>query len=85
MDDYEEGVGKGWRTATIVLSVVLLLFIVGFLWVMNMGTQMIERENKCAADICADEVYASYAFDDYDQTCYCFGADGEVAKTKYME
>lgn len=78
-----EKVSSGWRTATIVLSVIVVLFLILFTWGIVAVNQDMARENDCVFNICGDDIYNSYYYDEWEKVCYCF-TDGELAKTRYM-
>lgn len=80
-----EKVSGGWRIATIALLVALCLLVVSVSWVASLGAKSIERETECLVNVCADDEYVSYGYDDYSQICQCFDKNGEVGKTEYMK
>jgi hypothetical protein len=84
-----KGTGNGWKIAAIILAVVSFLLLVAlvvetvvFIALIAVGTGLEEMETECAEEICADEQYSSYYFDDYDETCYCYSGDEIVLEQK---
>jgi len=77
----DEKVSKGWKTATIILGIVVFIMLVLCVYSYNLGVDIVKDENECAMNIC--ENYDSYQYDMYEEICYCF-SEGELAKTKYM-
>ena len=73
---------NGWKIATIILGILLILETLVVVWAYNEGTQMIENELECANNICSN--YDAYQFDDYTKVCYCFVGD-EIKYQRYMK
>ena len=73
---------KGWKTIAIIFIVLFILETILIIYSFNLGVGMIERENDCAYNICAD--YETYYYDDYEQLCYCF-IDGEIEHQEYIK
>ena len=74
---------KGYKTSTIILSIIVILETLFIIWIFNIGNEMIEQENECAINICNDEIYESYFYDDYEEVCYCYG-DNELVYQEYI-
>ncbi len=77
----QDKVHKGWKIATIILSIFLVLIIVTVGLLINIGTKVMANESECAYNICED--YSTYYYDSVDNLCYCFEND-EIALTRYI-
>ena len=67
---------QGWKTLAIVFIVLFVLETALFVMLLAAGTASIEKESICAINICEDEKYTAYFYDDYENICYCYeGAD----------
>ena len=69
-----------WKIVAIIFISLFILENLLFVWLLNVGTKLVEEENECAINTCAD--YDSYFYDD-DGTCYCYRGD-ELAYQKYL-
>jgi len=61
------GVSKGWRTAAIILGVLLL----GMVAMLISGINMANVEAKCV-NYCADQGYESFSYDYMSDRCDCY-------------
>lgn len=71
-----------WKTVAIIFIILFVAETIIFVGLMNMGLDMVEKEKTCAYDICED--YYSYSYDDYEEVCYCYNWNHEIAKTEYL-
>jgi len=72
---------KGWKIIAIIFIVLFALETLLGIWVIGLGTQVIENENDCAYNICSD--YETYYYDNYEQMCYCYN-NHEVEYQEYI-
>ena len=71
----------GWKITAIVSISLFLLETLLFVWLVNMGTADIEKDNECSINVCAD--YETYYYDTYNGICYCY-TNHEVEYQEYM-
>jgi len=71
---------NGWKAATIILLIISILQMILIVWAWNYGTEIIEKKNECAYNICKD--YESYYLD-VDDVCSCYD-DGEIVYEEYV-
>lgn len=70
-----------WKTLAIILAVILLLQSLLLIYFWNMGGVIIDNENICSINVCADDDF--YDYDTYTKICSCYkGTD--LAKQEYM-
>lgn len=67
-----EKVGSYWRTIAIIAMVLFVLETLLLVWLFSAGAKSIENENICAVNICGDDKYTAYYYDDYTEVCSCF-------------
>lgn len=72
---------NGYKIATIVLSIIVILASVFIGWIYHASGEYVARENECVYNVCAN--YDVYYYDDYEQICYCF-EDEEIVKEEYL-
>lgn len=65
-----------WKVVTAILFIFIIFENIVFLWLLNKGTEILEREDECAYSICED--YGGFRYDTYNGICYCY--DGEEIK-----
>jgi len=70
----------GWKTATIVLSIVALIIVIGATLLFNLGHNLMEDERQCVNQ-CVENDYKSYHYDTYADVCYCIDSYGSVVET----
>ena len=75
---------QGWKTLAIVLLIVFILTITIFVSLYIIGYKDLERETKCAYEVCEGE-YPYYYFDNYCQ-CYRYDEHGlpEVFRNRLL-
>ena len=59
-----------WKTTAIIFIILFLIETIGVIFLFQLGMETIEKENECAYNICNE--YDSYAFDSYNNMCYCY-------------
>ena len=72
---------NGWKITAIIFIIIFILETAFFIYSFNLGTEMIEKENECAYNVCNN--YDSYAYDDYAEICYCYN-DNELQHEEYI-
>lgn len=77
---------KAWRTATIVLTIVLALWLTLGIVAINGENRVIRETNICYYDVCGAYPYAEY--DSVNKVCDCYDYDvlGDLVykKSEYM-
>lgn len=76
---------NGWKIATIILSILLILIAgLGF-WIYSAGVDVLEKERECAYNVCVDNPkIVSYYYDIYEEVCECYDEAGFRIKQKYL-
>jgi len=76
---------KGYKIATIVLSIVVLLETIFIIFVIGLGMQIIDQENECYYDICQMDTdnYSGWYYDDIGEVCYCYNGE-KITNQKYL-
>ena len=59
-----------WKATAIIFIILFVIETAGVVFLIQLGTETIEKENECAYNICNE--YSSYAFEEYDSMCYCY-------------
>ena len=72
-----------WKILSIILIVIVLLESLFIGWIFNIGNASIEQENECILNVCGEDKYTAYYYDDYDEACYCYEGD-EITLTRYL-
>lgn len=70
-----------WKTIAIIFIIISLLEFTIFVWAINVGTDIIEKENECSINTCG--TYDTYYFDDVSSICYCY-EDKELILYRYL-
>jgi len=60
-----------WKTATIILAILLLITNGYWFWQYSAGIEMVKNEEKCASKCTANEEYIAYSYDWFTEMCYC--------------
>ena len=71
-----------WKVTGIISLILNLLFILFFIWAINLGAEMEEQEMYCALNVCED--YNTYWYDEYDEICSCYNDEQEEVERKYI-
>ena len=74
--------GNKWKTLAIVLIIILVVENLLFFWILSLGLDEMEREDKCGEVICIDD--DAFYYDSIDNICYCF-VDNEIVYEEVME
>jgi len=76
---------KGYKIATIVLSIIVVLQLLFIGWIFQLGYQAIDNENICYYDVCKMDTleYSAWYYDDYEKVCYCYEGD-DITQQKYL-
>ena len=69
---------NGWKIATIVLSIVLVVFVILLGVLFSMGNNMMKNEIKCSDVVCYNAGADYYSFDEYSGICECYKNNGEL-------
>lgn len=69
-----------WKAIAIGLAIILLVENAAFLWLLDTGMKIIEKEEECAV-LCTDHG-EYYYFSDVGDVCYCYEGDEIVHKEK---
>ncbi len=72
-----------WKTLAIIFIILFILETLFIIWVWDYGTNLVEKENECVYNICSNEEYDSYIYDDVESICYCY-KDGEIAFQEFI-
>lgn len=72
-----------WKLIAIIFIILTILESLFLIWLFVAGGNTIENENECAYNICSDDNYDAYLYDDYDKVCYCY-IDGEIEHSEYV-
>ena len=72
---------NGWKLTAIIFIIISILqmSIMVLWWVV--GMQIIEKENECSINICADA--DTYYYDYVEKICYCY-KQHEIYKQVYI-
>ena len=59
-----------WKVLAIIF--IIISCVQGYIlyWAWNSGTEMIQLENECSVNVCAE--YETYWFDSYSNLCECY-------------
>ena len=71
-----------WKLIAWIFIILFVLSVLVIAWAYNAGTEMIENENTCSVNICAN--YDAYFYDDYEEICYCYTGD-EISYSEYIK
>jgi len=75
-----------WKTIAIIFIILFILETILFIWLLSVGTSMVNKEAECSINICGEIGDAvSYYYDDYEQICSCLDADGETVKQQFIK
>ena len=58
-----------WKIIAITFIIITILLILLTFFGLKYGKNIVEKENKCAYNICKD--YDSFYFDSRESVCYC--------------
>ena len=72
-----------WKALAIIFIFLFVLESIILVCAWNSGTQMIENENTCSMNICGNDRYDAYFYDDYDEICYCY-TNNEITYSEYL-
>ena len=72
---------KTWKTIGIVFFILWILTTTILVWLLVVGTNIVENEEECAINICGE--YETYYYDYMEDICYCF-VDEEITHTEVM-
>ncbi len=64
-----------WKTFALIFLVLLILETAFVVWMFQIGSEELEKEDICSWDICGDDKYDSIQI--AGNTCYCY-TDGVV-------
>lgn len=72
-----------WKTIAIIFIILFVLetLIVGI--VFGIGNDIIEKERKCAYEVCEGSDF--YKYDMNKEACYCYNSVGEMYKVKILD
>lgn len=72
---------NGWKVIAIVFIITTIIgfSIVG--WFMYEGNRVINQENECSYNVCAD--YDAFYYDVWEDVCYCY-LDNEIVYQEYI-
>ena len=75
----------GWKTLAIIFIVLFVLETLLFTWLYSWGTEILEKEDMCAYNVCGDDLeIIYYDYLDYEKLCECYDADMNVIKQEYL-
>lgn len=74
---------NGWKLTAIVFIVLFILETILFISIIVIGFSQIDKENQCIYNVCEDESYDSYTYDDVTSICECY-TNGELIKMEYL-
>ncbi len=75
---------NGWKILAIIFIVLFVLETGYFIWVLSYSSDYYGKESECAYNICeVGTEHEAYAYDEYEQVCYCFDG-GEQTYQKYI-
>ena len=64
--------GGKWKTIAIIFIILFALTISLLIWLLATGSEIAKNENICAINICGDDKYTAYYYDDIDEICSCY-------------
>ena len=70
-----------WKKIGIIFIILFVIETIGLIYLFSAGTDMVEKENECAVNICRE--YNTYYYDMYEEMCYCY-ENHEVVYSEYM-
>jgi len=77
-----------WKVIAWIFIVLCILETILIICAYNVGTNMIENENRCSLQYCglgdSYSPYDAYAFDTTSNTCYCYTGN-EITKTAILD
>ena len=76
--------GNGWKTTAFIFIGLWLLTVGTFIWLIAIGTEAINNETECAVNVCEDDTYTAYFYDDMEGVCYCYSGS-EIVYQKYIK
>ena len=71
---------NGWKVTAIIFIILFIAETLLFGFILKIGFDDLQKEEKCAIEICND--YDSYTY--YSNVCSCF-SEGEMQLTKYID
>ncbi len=75
----------GWKVLAIVFIILFILETLLLSWLYGIGTDIIEKENICAYNICGDDLeIETYYYFEYEEVCECYDADENIIKSEYL-
>jgi len=74
----------GWKTLAIVFISLFVLETIFGVWITSIGMNVINNEKECSNNICGEQIYDSYYYDEYKQVCTCF-INHEPIITRYLK
>ena len=72
-----------WKVTALIFMVLFVLLLIFVIFLFNIGSDALNKEAECSANICEKDKYDSYYYDDYEKICYCF-RDREAVYHKYI-
>jgi len=72
---------NGWKVTAVIFIILFIIESLAVLWVWNLGTDLIEKENTCIVNVCTDA--DTYYYDQLENICYCY-QNNELTKTEYL-
>jgi len=73
---------NSWKTIAIILIVVLVIENLLFLFILSVGTDVINKEIECGEVVCMG--YEAYLYNSYDEICDCY-IDNEIVYSEVMK
>ena len=71
-----------WKVLAIIFMMTTILLIITLLLAYNLGMNEIEKENKCAYDVCLTG--ETYLWDSEHNACFCYLKD-ELVYSEYID
>ena len=68
-----------WKMISAILFTLLIISVAGWVWMISLGLQIIEKEEACSIQ-CYDEGAIAYTL--YGDACYCTDKNGEYVKVE---
>ena len=62
-----------WKAVGIVFIILFLVVGTSLVYIVYVGNESLNKENRCAIEICQD--YDAYNFDIYENICVCYEGD----------
>jgi hypothetical protein len=75
---------NGWKVTAIIFIILFLLETISFIWIAQIGTDVINNENICSINVCGNNQYDSFYYDSIENICYCY-TNGEITYQEVLE